>query len=98
VHCKSLPAQEVRALLTARKLLQTKNHDVEMSLRRGACLSSDSDIARIFRVDRATISRIRRQGQRDVRRLEDALRVGERLEPVLPSDGNQSDARRVGGA
>jgi transposase len=33
VHCKSLPAQEVRALLTARKLLQMKNHDVEMSLR-----------------------------------------------------------------
>jgi transposase len=33
VHCKSLPAQEVRALLTARKLLQTKNHDVEMCLR-----------------------------------------------------------------
>src|ERR1700738_964660 len=33
VHCTSLPAQEVRALLTARKLLQTKNHDVEMSLR-----------------------------------------------------------------
>jgi len=33
VHCKSLLAQEVRALLTARKRLQTKNHDVEMSLR-----------------------------------------------------------------
>jgi transposase len=33
VHCKSLPAQEVRALLAVRKLLQTKNHDVEMSLR-----------------------------------------------------------------
>jgi hypothetical protein len=33
MHCKSLPAQEVPALLTARKLLQTKNHDVEMSLR-----------------------------------------------------------------
>jgi transposase len=33
VHCKSVPAQEVRVLLTARKLLQTKNHDVEMSLR-----------------------------------------------------------------
>ena len=32
VHCKLLPAQEVRALLAARKLLQTKNHDVEMSL------------------------------------------------------------------
>jgi transposase len=33
VHCKSLPAQEVRALLTARKLLQGKRHDLEMSLR-----------------------------------------------------------------
>ncbi len=33
VHCKSLPAQETRALLTARKLLQTKGLDVEMSLR-----------------------------------------------------------------
>ena len=33
VHCKSVPAQETRALLTARKLLQTKHHDVEMGLR-----------------------------------------------------------------
>jgi transposase len=33
VHCKSLAAQETRALLTARKLLQTKRHDVEMSVR-----------------------------------------------------------------
>lgn len=33
VHCKSLPAQEVRAVLTARKLVQTKLHDVELSLR-----------------------------------------------------------------
>ena len=33
VHCKSLPAQEVRAVLTARKLVQAKLHDVEMSLR-----------------------------------------------------------------
>jgi transposase len=33
VWCKSLPAQEVRAVLTARKLLQAKLHDVEMSLR-----------------------------------------------------------------
>src|ERR671919_2956139 len=33
VHCKSLPAQETRALLTARKLLQTKRLDVELSLR-----------------------------------------------------------------
>jgi transposase len=33
VHCKSIPAQETRALLTARKLLQVKLYDVEMSLR-----------------------------------------------------------------
>jgi transposase len=33
VHCKSVAAQETRALLTARKLLQAKLHDVEMSLR-----------------------------------------------------------------
>ena len=33
VHCKSMGAQETRALLTARKLLQSKLHDVEMGLR-----------------------------------------------------------------
>jgi transposase len=33
VHCKSLPAQELRAILTARKLLQGKRQDLEMSLR-----------------------------------------------------------------
>src|SRR5437588_8899024 len=33
VHCKSLPAQEVRAVLTARKLVQSKLLDVENSLR-----------------------------------------------------------------
>lgn len=33
VHCKSAPAQEVRALLVARKPLQAKMRDVELSLR-----------------------------------------------------------------
>src|SRR6201982_1759481 len=33
VHCKSISAQETRALLTARKLVQTKLRDVETSLR-----------------------------------------------------------------
>src|SRR5919201_5011943 len=33
VHCKSPPAQEVRALLVARKLLQAKLRDVELSIR-----------------------------------------------------------------
>lgn len=33
VHCKSMPAQETRAVLTARKLVQSKLLDVENSLR-----------------------------------------------------------------
>jgi transposase len=33
VHCKSVPAQEVRALLVARKQLQAKMRDVELCLR-----------------------------------------------------------------
>jgi len=33
VHCKSMPAQETRALLAARKVVQVKLHDVEMSMR-----------------------------------------------------------------
>jgi len=33
VHCKSLEAQEARAVLTARKLLQSKLRDIENSLR-----------------------------------------------------------------
>lgn len=33
VHCKSLPAQDIRAVLTARKLLQTKLYDIDSSLR-----------------------------------------------------------------
>src|SRR3954467_836482 len=33
VHCKSAPAQEVRALLVARKQLQAKMRDLELSLR-----------------------------------------------------------------
>lgn len=51
VHCKSLAAQEVRALLTTRRLLQTKRHDVEMSLRgilRGFGLKVGATSARRF--------------------------------------------------
>jgi transposase len=33
VHCKSMGAQETRAMLTARTLVQSKLHDIEMSLR-----------------------------------------------------------------
>jgi transposase len=51
VHCKSLAAQEVRALLTARKLVQGKLHDVEMSLRgilRGFGLKVGKTTRRLF--------------------------------------------------
>ena len=33
VHCKSITAQEIRAMLTARKLIQSKLQDIENSLR-----------------------------------------------------------------
>jgi transposase len=33
VHCKSLSAQETRAVMTARRLMKDKLHDVELSLR-----------------------------------------------------------------
>jgi transposase len=33
VHCKSIAAQETRAMLTTRNLVRSKLHDVEMSLR-----------------------------------------------------------------
>jgi transposase len=33
VHCKSLVAQETRAVLGARRPLQIKLHDIELSLR-----------------------------------------------------------------
>jgi transposase len=51
VHCKSLPAQETRALLTARELLRPKSHDAEMSLRgvlRGFGLKVGPTTARSF--------------------------------------------------
>jgi transposase len=51
VHCKSLPAQETRAILTARKLVQSKLLDVENSLRgilRGFGLKVGTTTARRF--------------------------------------------------
>jgi transposase len=53
VHCKSLPAQELRAILTARKLVQSKRHDLEMSLRgilRGFGLKVGQTTPRSFEV------------------------------------------------
>jgi transposase len=72
VHCKSLPAQELRAVLTGRKLLQGKRHDVEMSLRgilRGFGLKVGATTARSFE------GRIRElvEGQPTLVALADAL-------------------------
>ena len=53
VHCKSMAAQEVRALLTARKLVQSKLYDIEMSLRgilRGFGLKVGPTTSRSFAV------------------------------------------------
>jgi transposase len=53
VHCKSLAAQELRAMLTARKLIQSKLRDVENSLRgilRGFGLKVGHTTARSFAV------------------------------------------------
>ena len=58
VHCKSLSAQEMRALLTARKLVQSKLLDVEISLRgilRGFGLKvGTTTAAAVRRTDRGT--------------------------------------------
>src|SRR4029077_3056041 len=53
VHCKSMSAQETRSLLTARKLVQSKLHDIENSLRgilRGFGLKVGHTTARSFAV------------------------------------------------
>lgn len=53
VHCKSLAAQELRAMLTARKLVQSKLRDIENSLRgilRGFGLKVGPTTARSFAV------------------------------------------------
>ena len=58
VHCKSMEAQEMRALLTARKLVQSKLRDVENSLRgilRGFGLKvGKTTRAQLRRTDRGT--------------------------------------------
>jgi transposase len=59
VHCKSMAAQEVRAILTARKLVQSKLLDVENSLRGILFLPNDEANFRkqTRQVDRQTARR-----------------------------------------
>jgi len=71
VHCKSLGAQETRALLGARKLLQGKLHDTELSLRgtlRGFGLKLGKTTPKTFRaVSEAWWRSIRRCGRLPMR-------------------------------
>jgi transposase len=46
VHCKASPAQEVRALLAGRKLLQNKMRDIELGIRGLAPGAVASEVAR----------------------------------------------------
>ena len=65
VHCKSIAAQETRALLTARKLMQAKLHDVEMSLRgilRGFGLKVGKTTRKLCGADRGTGGRASQPG------------------------------------
>jgi transposase len=57
VHCKSLGAQETRAVLGARKLLQTKLHDIELSLR--GTLRNSGASGNITFADQHQIARVR---------------------------------------
>ena len=71
VHCKSIAAQEMRALLTARKLVQGKLLDVEMSLRgilRGFGLKVGRRRRGALRPDRRTGRRPRHAGDRSRQR------------------------------
>ena len=48
VHCKSMEAQEMRAVLTARKLLQSKLRDIELELVAKALLEAHAVLRREF--------------------------------------------------
>jgi transposase len=56
VHCKSITAQEIRAMLTARKLVQSKLLDLENSLRgilQRRCKTRSVSWIRSFRVSQS---------------------------------------------
>jgi transposase len=72
VHCKSISAQETRALLTARKLVQSKLRDVENSLR-GILRGFGLKVGKV--TEREFAARIRElvADQPHLRRIADAL-------------------------
>jgi hypothetical protein len=78
VHCKSPPAQEVRALLMARKQLQAKMRDVELSLR-GLLRGFGLKIGEISKGQFATRVRPSRLAMRCWRRLPRRCCAPERL-------------------
>jgi transposase len=72
VHCKSAPAQEVRVLLVARKQLQAKMRDVELSLR-GLLRSFGLKVGEISKGQFATRVRVLVAGHTMLERVADAM-------------------------
>ena len=72
VHCTSPPAQEVRALLVARKQLQAKMRDVEFSLR-GLLRGFGLKVGEISKGQFATRVRMRTAGHEMLERIVEAM-------------------------
>jgi len=72
VHCKSMAAQEVRAILTARKLVQSKLLDVENSLR-GILRGFGLKVGRTTRTNFAGRIKELVKGQPNLERIGEAL-------------------------
>src|SRR5919205_2580954 len=80
VHCKSPPAQEVRALLVARKQLQAKMRDVELSLR-GLLRGFGLKVGEISKGQFAARVRMLTSGHQMLETIAEAmLRAGEALQ------------------
>jgi transposase len=86
VHCKSMPAQEMRALLTTRKLVLNKRIDVEMGLRgilRGFGLTIGPTTPRTFETRvRALVDR----HPSHLNNARDRLKPGGKTKPVSHRD------------
>jgi transposase len=94
VHCKSPPAQEVRALLTARKQLQAKMRDVELSLR-GLLRGFGLKVGEISKGQFATRVRILTAGHAMLETIAEAmLRARERWGRILASPRRSTSRAR----
>jgi hypothetical protein len=100
VHCKSLPAQETRTLLTARKLVQSKHHDTEMSLRgilRGFGLKTAAIDRQGRKADGNYWPEAERQRRSERSRKPAVGRAFLSVQPVSTQSGSSSGRERVVG-